>query len=224
MKKIILSAICLLLLAAGTASAQYRRYPRRRAAPVQRQVDTWNKAKFDLIGGLNVSNVINVNDPYFNTGTIAGFNGGVGLELPISYPFSFEPEVLYSGKGFTAQTDYGQLTQRTNWIDVPLLLKVRLVPGFNFVAGPQVQFLLSTQNTFDNGYNQATQTTYNNAADGYSKTVLGGVFGVGFDFSPNVELRLRYNIDFQSTTIQGVTDNPNYNNQVWQIGLGFKFF
>lgn len=226
MKKILLSLACLVLLA-GTVSAQYYQPRYRRARPVQRrrQQPPQDPVKFGFVAGLNVANVVNVNNSNFNTGTLAGFNGGLSLDVPIHYPFSFEAEVLYSGKGFTAQTDnYGQFTQRTNWIDVPLLLKIKAAPGFNFVVGPQIQFLLSTQNTFDNGYNQVIQTSYNNAADGYSKTIVGGVFGVSFDLSPNVELRARYNIDLQSTTIQGVTDNPNYNNQVFQIGLGFKFF
>lgn len=226
MKKILLSVACLLLLA-DSVSAQYYR-PRQRHPRRQQQQQTrndFNTVKFGIVAGVNVANVVDVNNANFNTGTIAGFNGGLDLDIPIHYPFIFEPEVLYSGKGFTAQTDgYGQFTQRTNWIDVPLLLKIKAAPGFNFVAGPQIQFLLSTQNTYDNGYNLATQTTYNNAADGYSKTVVGGVFGISFDLSPNVELRARYNIDLQSTTIQGVTNNPNYNNQVFQFGLGFKFF
>ena len=225
MKKIILSAICLLLLAAGSASAQYHRryYPRNRPQ-ARRQQAPQDVVKFGIVGGVNVSNIVNVNDQSFSTGTRAGLNAGVSLEVPIHYPFSFEPELLYSAKGYSAVTNTGEFSQRTNWIDLPLLLKVKVVPGFNFVVGPQVSFLLSTQNTFNNGYSQSTQTIYNNATDGYNKTLIGGVFGVGFDLSPNVELRARYNIDLQSTNIAGVSDIPQYNNQVWQFGLAVKFF
>lgn len=225
MKKILLSIACLVMLA-GTVSAQYYQPRYRRARPVQRrrQQPPQDPVKFGFVAGVNVANVVNLNDSYFNTGTIAGFNGGLSLDVPLRYPFGLELEALYSGKGFSANTNYGYFTQRTNWIDVPLLLKIKAAPGFNFVVGPQVQFLLSTQNTYDNGYSLATQTTYNNAANGYTKTVLGGVIGVSFDLSPNVELRARYNLDFQSTNIQGVDSNPNYNNQVFQFGLGFKFF
>lgn len=224
MKKIILSAVCLLVLAAGSASAQYHRryYPRNR--PQRQQPAYDNRIKFDLIGGLNLSNVVNVNDYNFSTGTLAGLTAGAGLEVPFNYVFDFEPEVLYSGKGFSAATNTGTFNQRTNWIDVPFLLKIKPVPNFNFVVGPQISFLLSTQNTFKNGYSSQTQTLYNNATDGYSKTLVGGVVGVGLELNPNVELRARYTIDLQSTTISGVSDIPQYNNQVFQLGLAVKFF
>jgi opacity protein-like surface antigen len=224
MKKIILSLICLLSLA-GSVSAQriyYRRHRPHPRAYQQRPQD--DKVKFGVVAGVNVSNVINANDRNFSTGTLAGLNAGVSLDVPLHFPFSFEPELLYSGKGYSAVTSTGEFTQRTNWIDLPLLLKIKMAPGFNFVVGPQISFLLSTQNSFNNGYDIATQTLYNNATDGYNKTLIGGVFGVSFDLSPNVELRARYNIDLQSTTINGVSDVPQYNNQVWQFGLGFKFF
>lgn len=224
MKKIILSAICLLILAAGSASAQHRRYyPRNRPHQRQQPVNE-NKIKFDLIGGVNISNVVNVNDYNFSTGTLAGLNAGIGLEVPFNYGLAFEPELLYSGKGYSAVTNTGEFSQRTNWIDMPLLLKIRPVPNFNFVVGPQVSFLLSTQNTFKNGYSTQTQTVFNNATDGYNKTLIGGVVGVGLELNPNVELRARYTIDLQSTSISGVSDIPQYNNQVWQIGIAAKFF
>jgi len=225
MKNIILSAICLFVLAAGSASAQqHRRYYPRNRPQARQQEPPAPKVKFELMGGLNVSNVVNVNNYNFSTGTLAGFNAGVGIEAPFGYGFAFEPEVLYSGKGFSANTSTGQFNQRTNWIDVPLLLKFKPTPYFNFVVGPQISFLLSTQNTFINGYTAQTQTLYNNAVDGYNKTLIGGVVGVGFELSPNLELRARYTIDLQSTAITGVSDIPQYNNQVWQIGLAAKFF
>jgi len=226
MKKIIYSAICLLLLAGSVSAQQHRRYyPRNRPQSKQNQNQyNDNQVKFGIVGGVNVSNIVNINDQNFSTGTRAGLNAGVSLEVPIRYPFSFEPELLYSAKGYSAITSYGQFSQRTNWIDLPLLFKMKVVPGFNFVVGPQVSFLLSTQNSFNNGYSITTQDVYNKATDGYNKTLIGGVFGVGFEVSPNVELRARYNIDLQSTSINGVSDIPQYNNQVWQFGVAIKFF
>src|SRR4051812_41730697 len=105
MKKIIYSALCLLVLAAGSVSAQQRRYyPRDR--PGQRRNDRRqppvDQIKFGLVGGVNVSNIVNVNDPNFTTGTLAGLNLGVTLEAPITHQVWFNPELLYSGKGYSA--------------------------------------------------------------------------------------------------------------------------
>src|ERR1700712_1452506 len=110
MKKIILSAVCLLLLAAGSVSAQQRRwFPRNRPQPRQQQKPA-DKVKLELIGGLNISNVINVNNNNFSTGTLAGLNAGLGLEVPFNRGLAFEPEVLYSGKGYSAATSTGEFT------------------------------------------------------------------------------------------------------------------
>ncbi len=220
MKKILFLAICLLV--AGSISAQnYYNGPRHivRRPPPRRQGDDFYRAKLGIAGGLNLANTIDAYNSNFSTGTIAAFHAGLTLDIPIIYPLSFAPEVLYSQKGYSAQTADGNFTQRSNFIDVPLLAKFRLSPFVNFVVGPQLSFPISTSNTYDNGFSVTNQEHYNTTHD---KTVVDGVIGLGFDLSPNVELRARYTIDFQQTD-----DNsyyvPGYRNQVWQIGLGFKF-
>lgn len=220
MKKIIFLAMCLLL--AGSVSAQnYYHGPRRvvRRPPPRRQSDDFYKVKVGLAGGLNLANTVDAYNAGFSTGTIAAFHAGLTLDIPIAYPFSFAPEVLFSQKGYSAQTNDGNFTQRSNFIDVPLLAKFRLSPNINFVVGPQLSFPISTSNTYDNGFLVTNQEHYNTTQD---KTVLDGVIGVGFDINRAVELRVRYTIDFQQTD-----DNsyyvPGYRNQVWQIGLGIKF-
>ena len=220
MKKILFLAICLLV--AGSVSAQNYYYgPRRvvRRPPPRRQGDDFYRVKVGIAGGLNLANTIDAYNSNFSTGTIAAFHAGLTLDIPIVYPLSFAPEVLYSQKGYSAQTSDGNFTQRSNFIDVPLLAKFRLSPFVNFVLGPQLSFPISTSNTYDDGFSVTNREHYNTTQD---KTVVDGVIGVGFDLSPNVELRARYTIDFQQTD-----DNsyyvPGYRNQVWQIGLGIKF-
>jgi hypothetical protein len=220
MKKHFFFAIAMLLIAGSVSAQYYQPRPRRH----ERTYDNNFRPAFSIIGGINVANVIKGNGPYaYGTDTKIGLNVGVGLDLPIVYPLSFAPEVLYSQKGYTSVTSYGQYRQRNDYIDVPLLAKFHIVPGFNIVIGPQISFLLSTTNTFDNGYSQTTQQNYNNSSNGYNKTMIDGVAGVSFDIAHNVELRARYTIDFDQINDNGDAYVPNYRNQVWQFGLGFKF-
>lgn len=220
MKKHFFFAIAMLLIAGSVSAQYYQPRPRRH----ERTYDNNFRPAFSIIGGINVANVIKGNGPYaYGTDTKIGLNVGVGLDLPIVYPLSFAPEVLYSQKGYTSVTSYGQYRQRNDYIDVPLLAKFHIVPGFNIVIGPQISFLLSTTNTFDNGYSQTTQQNYNNSSNGYNKTMIDGVAGVSFDLARNVELRARYTIDFDQINDNGDAYVPNYRNQVWQFGLGFKF-
>jgi len=222
MKKILcLMTIC--LLAAGTVSAQQYYYgPRRHVRRVveRRPVDDFYKIKLGAVVGLNLANTVDAYNSDYSTGTIAGLNAGLSLELPVIYPFSIEPELLYSGKGFSADDPDGHFTSRSNFIDVPILAKFKISPNFNFLIGPQISFLTSTTNTFDDGFSLVSQDHYNYNGN---TTFLDGVIGVSFDLNRNVELRARYTIDFNETDPYGYTTVPNYRNQVFQLGLGFKF-
>ena len=222
MKKILIFAIFLLFAGAASAQGYYYGPPRRvvRRGPPRRQVDDFYKVKVGIAGGLNIANTIDAYNSYYSTGTIAAFNVGLTLDIPLIYPLSFEPEVLYSQKGFTASTtDGGNFTQRSNYIDVPLLAKFRLFPNFNFLIGPQLCFPTSTTQTYDNGFTATDKLYFNTTND---QTLIDGVVGVSIDLNRAVELRARYTIDLNQNQ-QNSTYGADYRNQVWQIGLGFKF-
>jgi hypothetical protein len=223
MRKFFFLAIALFLVA-GTASAQRyypRRYPRRvvRQAPPRRPVYD-NQIKVGVAGGVNFSNTIDAYNPNFSTSTIAGLHIGLTLDVPVNPMFSFAPEIFYSQKGYQAATTYGNFKQRTNYIDVPLLAKFNVVPGFNFVVGPQVSILTSTRNIYDNGFNTVYEESYNNRGD---HSALAGVFGIGINLNRNVELRGRYIIDLTENRGDAASEIPDYRNQVFQLGLNFKF-
>jgi len=216
MKKLLFMAIC--LFAAGSVSAQQYYYGPRHPHHQQqkRSSDDFYKVKVGITGGLNLANTVDAYNSYYSTGTIAGFNAGLYFDVPLAYPVSFEPEVLYSQKGFSGQlSDGGNFTSRSGYIDVPLLAKFHVVPGFNFLIGPQVSFLTNTTNT----YNDVDATTQDHINYNGSNTFLDGVVGVSFDINPVVELRARYTIDLTSNDSYYYGD---YRNQVFQIGIGFR--
>lgn len=213
MKKIFFAAAMVLLIA-GTADAQRRGYRKQRSS------DDFYQPRVGLTGGLNIANTVSSRNSDFSTDTKLGANFGLLIDIPIIYPLSFQPEILYSQKGYRANTVYGQFAQRANFIDVPILAKLKLAPAFNVVVGPQVSFLMNTRNTYYDGFDIIQQSKYTYNGD---KTFVGGVIGVGLDLNRNVELRGRYTIDFQENNPNGSSGVPDYRNQVWQVGLGFKF-
>ena len=169
--------------------------------------------------GLNTSNIVDANNSYRGTGTLTGFNAGITFDVPIADNFSFAPEVLYSQKGYFAQTNDGNLTQHFNFIDVPLLAKFKLAPGFNFYIGPQVSFLVSSNANFDNGFTVVNENNYNYNGN---NTFIDGVIGVSFDITRYFDIHARYTIDLNQTNSNS-TVIPDYRNQVTQIGFGIKF-
>src|SRR5690606_13749214 len=81
--------------------------------------------QFGVKGGVNLANV--TSDDVGDSDQLTSFHLGLFLEIPISERFSFQPEVLYSGQGFSAFNDEAEY--KMDYIQVPLMAKVYLVKG-----------------------------------------------------------------------------------------------
>lgn len=183
-----------------------------------------DRIKFGVKAGLNVSDVIKGDgNNNFDTKTKAGFNAGVTVEIPLIAGLAFTPEVLYAQKGYKLTSSFGTFTQTTNFIDVPILASFRLGSSFNIVAGPQVSFLLSTNNKFENGFGTVQQNNVENDSDRFKKSLVGGLIGFRYDVNDKFDIHGRYALDFQKNNENGSTTTPEYRNQVFSVGVGVKF-
>ncbi len=172
-------------------------------------------------GGANFSNIIRTGDSNYETDYKTGFHAGIFVEIPIVDRLSFQPELLFSQKGFKNQGALGELSQTTNWVEVPILAKINATKSFNIVLGPQVSFLTKTTNKYDGAFGSAEQIIEEDS-DNLKKSIVGGVLGIGFDLTNKVSLNGRYALDLQKNE-RGRSEIPEYRNQVWQVGLGLKF-
>ena len=174
--------------------------------------------------GVNLSNIIKDDgDNNFNTKINPGFNAGLTLDIPVIESVAFTPEILYSTKGYKLESDFGEFTQTTNFIDVPILATIKLGgSGLNLVAGPQVSFLLSTKNKFETEMGEIEQQV-NEDSDNFKKSLVGGVIGFRYDINNTIDLHGRYALDFQKNNENGSNSTPEYKNQVFSIGFGYKF-
>jgi hypothetical protein len=169
---------------------------------------------------VNIANTVSSYNSNYGTSSIIGFHAGITATIPLAYPLSFQPEALFSQQGYQATTTDGTLTQRNNYINVPLLANIRLVRGFNFLIGPQFNFPISSTTTFNNGFNTSSESYYTNSTN---KSNVAGVVGFSVDLNPNVFIQARYLIDLDSNTQDPNSPIPDYRNQVWQFGLGIRF-
>ncbi|MEP6929341.1 MAG: porin family protein, partial [Flavobacterium sp.] len=113
--------------------------------------------KFGAKGGLNFASVSGDNTKGIDV--VTSFNFGVLSEIPISDQFSFQPELMYSGQGYS----FNDNTIALSYLNIPLMGKYYLTKGLSVEAGPQIGFLLSAKNektdvkdsfnTFDFGVN-----------------------------------------------------------------------
>ncbi len=206
MKKILILAIGLFVT--GVANAQSTDQPIRLGAKA----------------GVNFSNIIKDDgNNNFKTDYLVGYHAGITLDIKLLENLAFTPEALYSTKGYKSTSTFGEYTQTTHFIDVPILASIRLGGGLNVVAGPQVSFLLSTTNKFENGFGTAEQKIVEDSSDRFKKSLVGGVIGFRYDFSNKVGINGRYALDFQKNNENGTSQTPEFKNQVFQVGLGLKF-
>ncbi len=207
MKKLLIAAVAFLFMAAG----------------VQAQ-STDKLIRVGVKGGLNYSNIIKDdgnND--FKSDYLVGYNAGVTLDIKLLPNLALTPELLYSTKGYKLTSTFGKFTQTTHFIDLPILASIQLASGLNLVAGPQVSFLLSTNNKFENGFAVAEQKIVEDESDRFKKSLLGGVIGARFDVNSQFGIFGRYALDFQKNNENGTTTTPEFKNQVFQAGVGIKF-
>lgn len=209
MKKVITFAI--ILLTAGTVSAQTY-FNNDRA-----DYDLYYEAKygFELSGNLSTA----TRGSNFNTANIAGFTAGFHLDIPVAYPLSVVPAILFTQKGYSASTTYGNFTQRTQSVDIPVLGKFKSGKSLNFFLGPQISYLISNSNQFNESFTPSERSTYQ-----YNGTKLRfqGVAGLGFDVSRTVSLHGRYVFDVTANPQNGNALAPTYRLQSWQFGFGIN--
>lgn len=206
MKKIFILAIALFIT--GVANAQSTDQPIR----------------FGIKAGANFSNIIKDDgNNNFETDYLTGFHAGVTVDIKLLENLAFTPELLYSTKGYKLTSSFGEFTQTTHFIDVPILASIRLGGGLNLVAGPQVSFLLSTNNKFENGFLTTQEQIVEDESDRFKKSLVGGVIGFRYDFNNRVGINGRYALDFQKNNENGSSTTPEFKNQAFQVGLGVKF-
>ena len=204
MKKIIILAIGLFV--AGAANAQ---------SPI----------RLGVKAGLNLPNIIKGDgNNNYSTKVNPGFNAGVTLDINLIKGLAFTPELLYSTKGYKAETSLGEYTQTTHFIDIPILASINLGgSGLNLVVGPQVSFLTSTKNKFDNRFDTVIENEFKEDSDKFKKSLVGGVIGFRYDINDKFDIHGRYALDFQKNNEDGTKQTPEYKNQVFSVGVGVKF-
>jgi predicted porin len=178
--------------------------------------------RFGVKAGVNIANIIKDDgNNNFNTDAKTGFNVGVTADIPLAAGIAFTPEVLFSQKGYKQSIGNDEFSRTTNFIDIPILASIRLASPLNLVVGPQVSFLMSTKNKFETGLGDFESS--DRESDNFKKSLLGGVIGARYDLTQNVDIHARYALDFQKNNENGTSNTPEFKNQVWSFGLGYKF-
>ncbi len=169
---------------------------------------------FGIRGGANFFNFggndVSEND-YTNR---VGFHAGIYASILGGGPFSIEPGVYYSIKG-TQNDDAANTRAVLNYVDVPLILRLKFGDGFNVFGGPQVSFLTNSKFEGDFGGSTVSIDT-NNIKD----TDAGLVFGLGYNLPKGINIQGSY--DYGLTPIFK-DSNADVYNRGFKVSLGYTF-
>ncbi|MEM7486723.1 MAG: porin family protein [Bacteroidota bacterium] len=158
-------------------------------------------------GGFNFSDISG--DIAGDTGYLTRYHFGVVAEVPISDKFSFQPELLYSGQGYTLNDDRVDL----DYLSMPLVGKYYVTKGLSLEAGPQIGLLLSAEEEEDN----------TDVKDFFSSVDVGVNLGVGYKFENGLNFNVRYIVGLSDINDRDGLD-AKIRNGVAQLSIGYFFF
>ncbi|TDX09484.1 porin family protein [Flavobacterium sp. S87F.05.LMB.W.Kidney.N] len=200
MKKVILAAIA--VMAFGFANAQ--------------------DVKFGLKGGINLSSF---SGDIEDASSKVGFQVGGFAEFKLTDKFSIQPELLYSTQGAKfeeSEVNYFYKEKiNTNYLNVPVMAKYYVASKFSVEAGPQIGFLLSAKDKWEEMYYGEKNSGTDDAKDDIKSVSFGLNVGAGYDFTENVSVGVRYN--FGLSNISDFDSDAKIHNNVVSLSVGYKF-
>jgi hypothetical protein len=192
------------VIGGNAAVAQNEEKPRaaeRRVAPRVRAAKEFAAAGIKLMGGLSMGNLNlseNLSVESKKTSKM-GFMGGLGYES--GGRIAFEMDLLYSPGGAVFKdavdtTSKERITISGNAITLPLLLKVRFMPGTTpyVLAGGEIGYIMSQKVIITD---LAGKDTELDVTDNISRLLYGVVFGGGIELKAggmNLLVEARYRL------------------------------
>jgi len=152
------------------------------------------------------------------------FTGGVFADLGLSEKIGLQPEILYISKGAEASEEEGKVTISVNYLEIPVLLKLKIPasPGFMFqiLAGPSIGMKLDAKGVVESEEEGTEEVDLN---DDIKSMAMGISFGAGFGIKMGgsiLTLDGRYSMDLTSVA-ESSDEEIKTNNIIIMAGIGF---
>lgn len=150
-----------------------------------------------------------------------GWYGGVTMELPITRLFFFQPEILFSSKGYKVDQQIGadNTSVRFNYINIPLLIGYRFEKNSSILLGTELGYLAKARLLIGKENNLDVSEQYP------AKFDIAASIGLQHQFVKNMYVEVRYNYGFNmlysvDAIGQRYSDSRGAN-RVFQIGLSY---
>lgn len=165
-----------------------------------------------------------------------GFHVGALLQYDFSESFSFQPELVYSVKGYkykssstilNTTTDYVGV-QNLSYLDIPLQFNINFGEMGSYIGiGPQISLLMAAR--YDEEITISSPSGTSNFTDGgdnkdfWNGVDLGVVFGLGSKFASGIEYNLRAAYGLTNAVHPDYATDKSVHNLCLSVSLGYMF-
>lgn len=221
MKRLLVLAVGLILILALAVSAQ------ETAA---------KKMSFAIKGGISLGNLtgdsLKSEFDQATKKTRFGIGGGVAFGYAIAPNFTIQPELLYVQKGAKFEESAGKVTMKTDFLEIPLLLKFtpemkgsKIAP--TIFAGPFIG-LKMTGKIKAEGFADAAENVEVDIKDSLKSTDFGITFGGGFGYkmsSGELFFDVRYDLGLSKIAKKEAFEGGDFDTKTsaFLALVGYKF-
>lgn len=186
---------------------------------------------FGVKGGVNLSD-LNSSSSLIKLDSKASYHVGVMAEILLGGKFGIQPEILYSAQGAEFKSKIqgveagGKL--KLDYISVPVMAKIYIIPGLSVEAGPQFSFNTSSKTELG-ALGLKKDFDVKKIIKKYDVSLC---FGAGYKFS-KFSVNARYNLGVSDIYKDGGSDSDidinkifstdKLRNGVLQVSVGFYF-
>ncbi|WP_240676179.1 porin family protein [Botryobacter ruber] len=225
MKKIFLLLVVVMAVAATQVVAQQQ--PVRVGIRAGLNMANWQGESVE-----SINNLFEFADGAIKQEMREGFHAGGFISIPVAPGFEIEPGLLYSQKGTRVvgtlpwkETEFlnvkATITNKAEYLELPVLAKIYVGEGFNLFAGPQVSYLLSNKiqaRAGALGFNVLNREWDMKSGMREFDVALTG--GLGYRFSSGLSISAGY--DYGLTTVDSNRRFETYNGVI-KGSVGFSF-
>ncbi|WP_298364804.1 porin family protein [uncultured Lutibacter sp.] len=169
-----------------------------------------SNSSFGLKGGYNLASVRNSEGN--ETDQREGFHVGFFGESSINNFLGLQIELTYSQQGYVIENSNFKLTQKIDYLNIPLMLKLYPTKTFYLEAGPQIGYAISHKENIDTFLGGSNSNFDPNSLD------WGANVGLGFKSETGIVLGARFHHGLGK-----IYEETNEFNNVLQLSLGFIF-
>lgn len=152
------------------------------------------------------------------------FGGHLGayVNIRLSQLVALEPGIFYTQKGTSTTLDLGGIdlegTIKSNYLDLPLLLRLYPAGGFNIFMG--VQFAYHLDSSFDFAVDGNSVIDGEDTTDTISEFDVAPILGIGYEFPGGFNLNLAGELGMIS--VDGIGNLDTFNRNI-RLSVGYSF-